>query len=173
MTAHSDMITVSRLKELLNYSPETGKFTRIKFDVPGNRHLVGNIAGSFCSNGYHNICVDGRTYKAHRLAWLYMTGKWPNHQIDHANGNRGDNRFSNLREATNSQNQQNRGIQTSNTSGHKGVHYFPRKRPWRASIRRAGKQIHLGCFATKEEAAKAYADAAKIYHGKFAKAYDL
>jgi len=167
------MISLSLLKELLHYDPETGIFTRIKIGTPGNQRYLGKPAGNLGGKNYWYICVDGRTYKAHRLAWLYMTGEWPLEQIDHINGNRSDNRFSNLRQATNAQNQQNRGLQKSNTTGHKGIHWLPRKRPWRATITCNKRRVYLGCFYTKEEAVSAYIAAMKTHHGEFAKAYDL
>jgi AP2 domain. len=176
MTAPFDTpsLTLERLKELLHYNADTGAFTRIKIGTPGNQRFVNQIAGSREVKGYQQIKVDGKkTYKAHRLAWFYMTGKWPDGQIDHINGDKSDNRFSNLRQATPGQNQQNRLSPRTNTSGYKGIYKLPRKRPWRAFIHHNGKQIYLGCFYTREEAAHAYVNAAKTYHREFARVYDL
>ena len=109
------------------------------------------------SNGalYRRIQLDGRKYKAHRLAWLYLFGEWPKGQIDHINRNSLDNRIANLRDVSQSENQHNRPEQANNTSGVKGVHWHKQKMRWQAAIRINGKLIHLGLFGTKEEAAYA------------------
>src|SRR4029450_2313606 len=112
-------LTAERLRELLDYDPETGDFT---WKV--NRRCVrsGSVAGNVnCVDGYCYIGVDARRYHAHRLAWLYIKGAWPNDQIDHINGNKADNRFANLRQATHSQNQANGGRYSNNASGYNGV----------------------------------------------------
>jgi hypothetical protein len=85
-------LTAERLRELLNYDPDTGVFTwRVR---PVHSHRVGDIAGSVrTTRGYRLIGVAGRVYKAHRLAWLYMMGEWPKDQIDHINRDPSDNRF--------------------------------------------------------------------------------
>ena len=109
----------SRLKELLAYDPDTGVFTRL---VKSNRNVrIGAVAGTCDSKGYGQISVDGKLYRAHRLAWLWMTGAWPVAQLDHRNGVRHDNRWENLREATNGENNQNAAIRSNNTSGFMGV----------------------------------------------------
>src|SRR5882724_4870795 len=98
------MITQKRLKELLVYEPDTGLFRwRIKH---GKVH-VGQIAGTKSPRGHITLHLDYKYYKAHRLAWLYMMGKFPKHQIDHKDCNPGNNIFINLREASNSQNHMN------------------------------------------------------------------
>ena len=98
-----------------------------------------------------------------------MTGAWPKDQIDHVNGDRSDNRFCNLREATNSQNQANRRCEATSTSGVKGVSWDRRCRRWQAQISINGKPKHLGGFTSKEEAARAYAAAAIALRGEFAR----
>jgi len=133
-----------------------------------NALFAGKIAGTF-SYGYRQIMIDYRLYLAHRLAWLYQTGAWPPDQIDHIDCDKGNNRFANLRLATNSQNQQNRGVRSDNTSGHKGVCWHRRDRKWSARIRHNGKTMHLGYFDTIEQASAAYASASLKYHGGFAR----
>lgn len=82
-----DELTAGRLRELLHYNPETGTFTWIARSAHGSHIRIGAIAGSSPnSNGYLQIRADGRTYKAHRLAWLYVNGEWPRADIDHKNG---------------------------------------------------------------------------------------
>jgi len=161
-------LTQEYLKSILNYCPETGVFTRL---VPvGCRAKVGDIAGSADKKGYRLIGISGKTYKAHRLAWLYMTGTLPSKQIDHIDGEKSNNRFSNLREATNAQNQSNRPVSQNSKSGYKGVYLvkWNRERPWMAQIKVMGKDTYLGVFKTKELAHAAYCKAAEKHHGDFA-----
>lgn len=159
------MVTVDRLRQVLNYNPETGVFI---WKIPtGKRTKVGSVAGSIRKDGYRPIKVDGHRYLAHRLAWLYQTGEWPTDVIDHINGDPSDNRIANLREASRFQNQQNQGVRKNNTSGFKGVS-LSRGR-WCAEIRVHGKKKSLGSFDTPEEAHAAYCTAAEQFHGKFAR----
>jgi hypothetical protein len=160
------VITAERLRELLAYDPTSGGFAwRVD---RGGLAKAGQIAGSRNGIGYVNIRVDGRDYSAHRLAWLHVTGAWPAGQIDHINGVRDDNRIANLREATNAQNQWNRAHQGS-VSGFKGVKWCKIQRKWRAELRKDGRKIHLGRFATVEEAHAAYCAAADEHFGEFAR----
>ncbi|PNE10603.1 MAG: HNH endonuclease [Beijerinckiaceae bacterium] len=116
------MITAERLRELLHYEPQTGEFTR-RVAMSGRGASVGDIAGKVTKKGYREISVGGSRHKAHRLAWLYMTGEWPKDQIDHVNLNKGDNRWCNLREADNSKNRANTPPPSTSTSGYKGAHW--------------------------------------------------
>jgi len=158
------MLTQGRLKELFNYNHLTGEFTRL---VALSRCKVGEIAGSTNFYGYIQISIDNKLYKAHRLAWLYMVGIWPSKFIDHVNGQRDDNMFSNLREATNSENMRNSGRHKNNTSGFKGVSWFARDKCWRAYSSIGGKRKHLGYFDTPESASAAYEEFARKNHGEF------
>lgn len=124
------IITQDELKELLHYDPDTGIFTRIKCDKRKDR--IGEVAGGVHRFGYWIIKLNLKEYKAHRLAWLYMTGRWPLNQIDHINRIRTDNRFSNLRECSNSENCKNMSKNKKNTSGYKGVSFDSRKKKWKA-----------------------------------------
>jgi hypothetical protein len=152
------MLTAERLRELLSYNPETGEFTwRV-----GQR--AGKVAGSIKGRwGYILVKIDQRTYRTHRVAWLYVTGSWPVDQIDHINGVRNDNRFSNLREATHAQNSCNRAARQRELP--RGVYRGDRPGTYKAKI----NKIFLGSFATPEEAHAAYAKAALEHHGEFAR----
>lgn len=161
------MITQSRLKELLRYNPETGIFNWI-IDK-GSVAKAGTSPLSVNAYGYARVYVDGRHYLQHRLAWFYMTGSWPTHGIDHINGNRLDNRFCNLREATQGQNMKNIKLPKTNTSGAKGAFWHKRAQKWMAQIKVDGRLIYLGLHPTMEAAADAYKKAAVIYHGEFAR----
>lgn len=158
------MLTQERLKELLDYDPETGAFTW-KVRV-ARRTKVGAPAGSKVSNGYIHIAIDYKDYKAHRLAWLYTYGCWPDGQIDHVNRIKDDNRISNLRCVSQNENQWNQIAYKNNKAGFMGVHWRKDNKKWRASIRVHGKLKSLGHFDTQEEAHAAYL-AAKAEHHKF------
>jgi HNH endonuclease len=164
------MLTHARLKQLLDYDPETGVFTRLVGTDHG-RHKAGTVSG--CSSGrYREQWVDGVRYAEHRLAWFWMTGEWPSCQIDHENLDKKDNRWANLREANVSQNAMNRAGRSS--SGAKGVYFIksPEKcgsKRWKASIAKGGQSRHLGNFHTREDAQAAYQAAAASLHGEFAR----
>lgn len=165
--------TRARLMELLRYDPETGAFTH---RVNISNRKAGDVAGCVHESrgNYCFISIDDKIYRAHKLAWLYVTGEWPDRLIDHRNLNRADNAFCNLRMATKSQNQANMKAPSHNTSGIKGVSPYRvgerYGKPWQATIRKDGKSIHLGHFSTKEHAAAAYAVAADRIFGEFARA---
>ena len=143
-------LTAEYLRSVLHYDQETGIFTwKVR---TANRVKVGDIAGSQDGGGYLQIKLQSRLYLAHRLAWLHVYGEWPTDQIDHINRIRTDNRISNLREVTNKQNLQNAGKYSHNTSGHTGAYWDKRDSKWQAKIMHNRKQIHLGYFATIEEA---------------------
>jgi len=147
------MLTQSRLKEVLSYDPETGKFVRKV--SRSNSVKVGSVAGTLSPLGYTQIRVDGKRYLAHRLAWLYTHGYFPENQIDHLNGIRNDNRIKNLREVSNACNLQNTKIRSDNTSGFPGVYWHKQRRKWGAYIQIQGKPYHLGLYDTALGAALA------------------
>lgn len=158
------MLTQARLKELLHYDPETGVFTwRRNY----GRVRKGTRAGYQEPCGRIQIRVDGRLYRAHRLAWLYKRGEWPRRQIDHRDGDHSNNRWKNLRSANNAQNQWNAGRSKNNSSGRKGVHRRNQTGRWRAFIGLDNRQKYLGDFDTFEEAAAARLAAEKQHHGVF------
>lgn len=155
------MLTQDQLKELLHYEPATGVFTWRKNRTKSA--LAGTKAGTATKGGYVAIKVYGRRYTAHRLAWLYCYGKWPQKGIDHKDGDPANNQLSNLREADQSQNNQNARKARSNTSGYKGVTRTDYG-TWKASIMLNRRIKYLGSFKTPEEAYKAYLAAKPIYH---------
>ncbi len=158
-------LTFERLRELMHYDPETGDFTyRVR---TARRVKIGAVAGNPNVDGYFWVSVKGERYRAHRLAWLYMTGEWPPRDIDHKNLNRSDNRWANLRLATDSQNKANIGKRADNTSGYKGV--FKKGRKWEASIGVRGKRRYLGSFSCIVAAHLAYVVAADKHFGDFAR----
>lgn len=148
------MLTQSRLKELLHYDPETGVFTwRVR---ASNNIRVGGVAGCRTVHGYWLIGIDSSQYFAHRLAWLYMHGEWPKHEIDHKNGVGDDNRIANLREATVSENHQYLAKSARNTSGFVGVSWHSRRRKWQAQICIKGIRFCLGFFDSADTAYSEY-----------------
>jgi hypothetical protein len=157
------------VRALLDYDPETGLF-RWRQNI--SRHRAGAVAGSQSTKGYMEVRYKGKFYLAHRLAFLWMTGRWPNPMVDHINGDGADNRWCNLREASATQNAANRKLAVTNKLGMKGV--IAKERggvvKYEALIKIDGKQKHLGRFNTPQEAHAAYIKAAEQVHGDFAKA---
>jgi HNH endonuclease/AP2 domain len=152
------------LRWFLEYNPETGEFFW-KISSRGNH--VGDLAGSVYPNGYRYIQIEGLDYRAGRLAWFFVTGEDPVEFIDHINKNRDDNRFSNLRKSTNSQNQAN-ALWSTNTSGIKGVSWQSSRSKWIAVITINGIAKNLGRYDSIVDAAKAYRAAAIEVWGEFA-----
>jgi hypothetical protein len=161
-------LTAERLRELLHYNEVTGEFRR-RVTVRYNAR-AGDLAGSTDKRGYRQINVDGTVYRGHRLAILYTTGAWPDHDVDHRDGVRSNNAFRNLRPATMSQNIANSRRPLHNTSGFKGVGWDKKARKWRATIEVRGRRIYLGLFETLEAAAASYHAAAIQHFGEFARA---
>ena len=154
------------LQKHLSYNPKTGL---LHWRIRGFGRQFNRPAGNTDPLGYRGIGFKGRRYLAHRLAWLFMTGKWPRHFIDHRDGNPKNNRFSNLRQATHSQNQQNSTGKRGTIAGLKGVIWVPARCKWQAKIFHGGKQHYLGLCGTPEAAHKAYRAAAIKHFGKFAR----
>jgi hypothetical protein len=142
------MLNWDRLKELLEYDPDTGIFIWRK-----NKGSIksGTIAGGKTCNGYITICIDGNAVLAHRLAWFYCFKEWPDKGIDHINRNGLDNRLDNLREADQTLNNYNTNIRKDNTTGYKGVYIHGSG--FRARVTNKNKNYNLGTFETIEEAA--------------------
>ena len=128
---------------------------------------AGSLAGSKNERGYVVARVDNRNYRLHRLAWLWMTGAWPKEEIDHINGDRSDNRWCNLREATHSENMRNKGIHPLNTTGVKGVIWHRETSRWKVQIKIDRRSIFLGYFDDLSDARIARENAEKIFHGEF------
>ncbi len=155
-------LTAERARELLNYDHNTGSIT---WKVKKGPKSKGARAGCKNPNGYINISVDGKLYKAHRIAWLIITGSWPVAETDHINGVRDDNRIDNLREATKSLNQQNQRVpRRDNTSGYLGVSWHAAGKAFSAHIRIKGKKLYLGLFTDPAKAHQAYLDAKRQFH---------
>lgn len=143
-------IDIDIIRDALRYDPETGEFFSRRASHSG-RWREGRRLGCRQPNGYLTARVEGRLLLLHRVAFALMTGRWPEAHIDHRNGDRSDNRWQNLREATPVQNQWNR------LAPRGGAHVSHNStKPFRAQIRVAGKRVHLGYFATREEAEAAY-----------------
>jgi hypothetical protein len=154
------MLTQAELQAQFNYNSETGIFTRL---ISNNtKFKIGQEAGGV-SNGYKVITIMKKTYPAHRLAWLYMYGKFPNEFIDHINGNPLDNKLCNLREATRSQNGQNK-IYAQGKNKYIGAYWHKACKKWFSRITVNGKSIHLGYFKTELEAHEAYIKAKRQHH---------
>ncbi len=157
-------ITAEKIRENLRYSPIVGVF---EWRKPGRRRRVGGLAGGVVSTGYIRIVVDGKPYPAHRLAWLYMTGAWPEVEIDHIDGDRSNNAWNNLREATSTTNGWNKPRGRNNRTGVKGVGKRAEAKPWQAKVQARGI-VWTESFATKEEAEAAVMEKRKELHGEFA-----
>jgi len=155
-------LTAQRLRELLNYDPETGLFAGLTKRC-GPKSATAGI-GWIDTNGYARISIDGRKYWAHRVAFLYMTGEWPKNDVDHIDGNPGNNIWKNLRDVPTSTNVQNvkRASKNSKT-GLLGVVETP-SGTFNTRIMVNRKTITIGTFATKEMAHNAYIDAKRKMH---------
>jgi len=151
------MITQEELKNELLYDENTGVFTRNK-KTRGKKSGIGNIAGCLDKDGYIRIIVRGKPYQAHRLAWLYVYGSFPERCIDHINGQRSDNRISNLRDVDMTTNLQNirKAMSSNKTSGLLGVSRDTNRHLFKAQIQINGKKITIGYYKTPEEAHQAY-----------------
>ena len=165
-------LTQNSLKGLLHYNPSTGAWTWLlrEDDDRWNRRYAGTRAGTIGGYGYRLIMLRPRQYRSGRLAVLYVTGEWPIGFVDHKNRDRADDRWNNLRVGSNSQNSANMGINSTNKSGLKGVHYHTRTGKWVAQIRipHQGKKF-LGYFDDKFKAAEVYRIHALQLHGQFAR----
>jgi len=159
--------SVERLRELLNYDPETGAITWKVWR--GRNAKAGHLAGAINAKGYRLLSVDGVLYYSHRVAWAIHYGKWPPAalQVNHKDHDRANNRIGNLELATSAQNTcHRRGAQANNKCGFRGVDFVPSRGKWRATITLGGKVIHLGSFLTVQEAISARIAGAHL-HGNF------
>lgn len=155
-------VTAEYVRQHLDYDQDAGVF-RWKSVRPGRK--AGAVAGCVQAGGYVGIKLDGRLYKAHRLAWLYVNGQWPSDHVDHVDCNRSNNAISNLRIATPAQNAARRPTKRA-IAPSRGV--FPHGPGFVARIHHAGKRHYLGYFRSESEARSAYEAKAKEIHGEFA-----
>lgn len=157
------ILTQERLKELLSYDPETGVFIWVK--PTSNRAKAGSVAGCLKRNdSYSQIQIDKKLYLAHKLVFLYVYGELPSREIDHINRVKHDNRLSNLRFCSRSENNQNTKIRSDNTSGAKGVSWSTFYKKWHAYIKVNGKRTHCGYFERFDDAVAARAVLEKRLH---------
>lgn len=161
-------LTAERLRELLAYDRETGIFTRLTRSARSVQ--IGDVAGGLetANGGVYKrikISVDGTSFKAHRLAWLHVYGRWPEGEIDHINGDSCDNRIGNLRVVSHRLNQENMKVARSDSSsGLLGANWNKRTGKWMGKIKAKGRQYVLGEYATPEEAHEAYLAAKRRLH---------
>lgn len=154
--------SIKKLQEALDYMPDTGAlvwkirplhhFKNLTSQKKWNTRYAGKVAGTFDHEGYVLVGVGGVLMKAHRVVWAISHGSWPSGCIDHINHDRADNRLENLRVVSRSENNRNMAAR----SAHPGVRWRARTSKWLASIRANGKQVHIGSFATLEEAIAAW-----------------
>lgn len=156
------MLTQEKLKHHLFYDQDSGIFTWIKPFKRGQK--IGCIAGVKHNRGYWAIQFNKRSYLAHRLAWLYVYGEFPENYIDHIDGVRNNNKIENLRLATGLQNSQNRKLPSNNTSSYIGVYFKTMANKWCAKIDFESKRYYLGNHATAELAYMAYKEAKARLH---------
>lgn len=161
-TNTKQLLTQSHLKKLLKYNPETGLFTwRVYRSQLAKKR---QIAGSINKDGYRRITIDGQSHTASRLAWLYMEGYLPEHDIDHINRDRDDNRWKNLRHVSRSCNLKNKKVSICNKSGVTGVCKNPVTGKWRAALMVNGVRLSLGHHDTKIKAVEARWSAEKKHN---------
>lgn len=155
-------LTPDEISQVLTYDPKSGLFfwkRRLS-----SRRSVGSEAGTTNGLGYRWITIRGRTYAAHRLAWVLMTGTDPLGDIDHKDGNPTNNAWGNLRECSHAENHQNRGLNAGNSSGFPGVSWDSARKMWKSCIKVNYRFIFLGRFLTPEAAHEAYLNGKEKYH---------
>jgi hypothetical protein len=159
------------LRENFAYDKETGRFERLWPVLTyrgGIRYAEGTLTGSVHADGYRYMCIKGRLFLEHRLAYLWMSGSWPEYEVDHRDGDRSNNAWSNLRHATVSENRQNNPGQHSRLGPHRGVYRLKgNRKEFAAQIKVKGEAIYLGCFDDLDEAIAARVEAEKRYFGTF------
>ena len=154
--------TVKRLHELLEYYPATGLF---RWRNPTRRQAQGYFKGNKSVRNYRRLFIDGQHYMAHVVAWAMHYDQWPDHEVEHRNRVQDQNNVLNLRKATHAENACNRSDNKNNTSGGKGV--YPSGKKWRAMIRHHGELIHIGIFASFDDALAARQARATELFGDF------
>lgn len=168
MTKSKPLPPVEQVRELLSYDPKTGKF--FWNQQRGYKYKCGDIAGGLNTKGYLVVRICKKQYRCHRLAWLLMTEQDPGiYQIDHINGDKSDNRWANLRLATNAQNRLNAKCPVSNVSGVKGVRWYGKDNCWFGRVALGGRFVLNRRFRTFQEACDAVELARNTYHKEFAR----
>ena len=158
--------SIEILNEYFSYNPESGCISWIK---ARSQSKIGSIAGSINNRGYLRIQFFGVSYLAHRIAWKMYYGVDPNDIVDHKNGEKADNRISNLRDCNKSQNGANRSKASKSNTGIRGVSWCKRRRKYCSYISKDGKNRYLGSFEHIDDAVEAYNNNAKILFGNFAR----
>ena len=164
----SPLPTQRRLHELLAYCQETGEFV---WRVSSGTAAAGTVAGSVHRSGYRYIGIDGRGYKAHRLAWVYVFGDEPVGLLDHIDRNPSNNAIANLRPATHAENQQNKRVYKNNRVGFKGVSWWKQQQRWRVRLQTDGHNRVVGYYETLLDAVAARIRAERAAHSHRAKFY--
>lgn len=177
---HQTKIPIEKLRSLLRYDPETGMlfwrerpsglFKLVRDANAWNARFALKEAFTQTSKwGYKVGLISGLPYRAHRVAWTIQTGAWPKNDIDHVNGNRPDNRFCNLREATRSENNRNTSARSKSTSQFLGVCWTTERSKWLVRAKINGRVRHIGSFKSEIDAARAYDEVARKHFGDFAR----
>lgn len=160
---------ISSMKETFRYEPETGHIIRLKADDYHRSHLIGKPCGCVSNTtGYVMMTHHKRTYLAHRVAFVLMTGEWPISYVDHINRCKTDNRWENLRLCSHAQSSTNISLPKNNHSGARGVYFYPGRNRWVSFLSVGGKRIWLGSFLTQQEAIAARIAGGERHHGEFA-----
>ena len=155
------------LLEHFEYNPDTGVVTLIKArSTNTDINKVGNPVGTLSNRGYLIVCLNNKRYLLHRIIYKMVTGEEPTF-VDHRDGNPMNNKWTNLRSATQQQNNSNTTLRSDNTSGLKGVSWNKSSQKWKSTICKDGSTIHLGLYNTKEEAHEAYCNKGKELFGEF------
>lgn len=160
-------LTQEQLKEHLHYNPDTGDFTRLLATC--GKVKVGDVAGYTTVRGYCVIRLLGKIRKAHRLAFLYMEGAFPENVVDHIDGDPSNNAWTNLRACSVDENAQNARLRKDSSSGVKGVHFDKRSQKWVVQVRRNSIRTNLGYYDDLELAELVATEARELYHGAYAK----
>lgn len=167
-------LTADDVRALFSYDPVSGLLTwkaRLGDDPSTkswNTKHANKPAGCLGKRGYVNVLIFRVTFKAHRVIWAIQTGAWPSFDVDHWDGVRSNNRWDNLRPATNALNRANSKRPSTNSTGFKGVSFYRKWGRYVASIKVNGRSYYLGGFAGPEDAHRAYVEAAKKHFGPFA-----
>ena len=163
------LLTAEHLRRVLIYDPFTGlwKWREGGKGRPLEPDWWPGTLGGKPGRQYYAIGIGRWPRYAHRLAFLYMTGEWPKQEIDHVDGDRTNNRWSNLREADHSQNKYNTGLRGHNTTGFRGVYFRKNEGKWHARIKVGDRRVSLGLFSSPEEASIAYEAAAQEHFGDY------